>query len=215
MNVLRMLRRARIEHAETDRGFGLADDERRQQPHDGFRRAIHDQAARERGGHDRPRIGAEIEAPDETLPAHLADDRMAAEQAAKALLEDGADATDVTEQAFVGELIEHVERRPAGQEIAAVGRAVIAELDRLGDRLGREAPRQPARRRRAPCRPRSRSGVSPSDGKWNACPVRPSPDCTSSADEQRAGATARVLDGRRRSPAAAVARRPRPGSARR
>ena len=49
-----------------------------------------------------------------------------------------ADASDVREQPAADELVEHAERGAAGEQVAAVGGAVIAERNRVGDLLADE-----------------------------------------------------------------------------
>src|SRR5581483_11172836 len=50
-------------------------------------------------------------------------------------LEVPADAVHLREQPAIGELVEETERRAAGEQVAAIGTAVIAERDLRGDLL--------------------------------------------------------------------------------
>ncbi len=116
----------------------LGDDERRQQPHDRVRRAIHQQPEVERRSDDRQRRPIEIEAPDEPGAAHFADHRVPRGDGAQPALEVRADRGDVRDEVAIDELLEKHQRGAAREQVAAVGAAVIAERRRLRHPLAEE-----------------------------------------------------------------------------
>ena len=128
----------RVETVERLVDFGFGDDERRQQPHDGLGRAVDDDAALERGRHDRRRVACQLEAPHQAGAADLLTIGVPGGDRPEPLLEMPADAADVRDQAAADQLVEEAQRRAAGQQIAAVRAAVIAERDRVRDLLADE-----------------------------------------------------------------------------
>ena len=99
---------------------------------------VDDHPALERRGHDRAASLCELEAPDEAAAAHLLDDRVPGRDRAQPLLDADADPAHVRDQAAADQLVEDAERRTAGQQVAAVRAAVVAERDRCRDLLADE-----------------------------------------------------------------------------
>src|SRR5580704_9055213 len=116
----------RVQPAERLVGLGLRDDERREQPDDRLRRAIDDHALSQPGRHDRGGVPPELQAPDQADAAHFPDEGVPGGDGAQPVFKEPADAADVVEHPALGQFTEETEGRAAGQEIPAVGAAVIA-----------------------------------------------------------------------------------------
>ena len=108
---------------------------------------------RQRRRHDRRRVARQLEPPHQAgaadfLHERACDDASACSRCSKC----GADALDVlADSRRRPDLVEDAERRAAGEQVAAVGAAVIAERDGVGDLLAdqRRADRHAAAERLA------------------------------------------------------------------
>ena len=85
------------------------------------------------GRHHRRRVARQLDAPHQAGAADFLDDRVPRRHRAQPPLEVPADAADVREQPAADQLVEDAQRRAAGEQIAAVGAAVIAVRNRVRD----------------------------------------------------------------------------------
>ncbi len=161
----------------------------------------------------------ELDAEEQPLAAHVADDRGAspASPGARASIA-RADALGVLDQVLLDDDLERREARRRGERIAAVGGGAARRVRpglRLRELVGRDDRRRAGSRRRCPCRPVMTSGTTPSWSTPHILPVRPKPVIISSAMKSApcSFAIARIggKEARRRDDVA----RPCPASARR
>ena len=133
----------------------------------------------------------------------------------QAALEMRADGRDVRQQVALEQLIHEIQPGAAGQQVAAVGAAVIAGRHRLRRSTRAAARRQSGCRRQAPCRSRSDRDPGRGPSSRTRMPRAAEAALHFVGDDQRAGPLARRRGWRRQRPPTADARRPRPESARR
>ena len=123
--------------AFVDVGFG--DDERRQQPHDRFGRAVDDDAARQRRRHDRRCIASQSRPQISPAPrTSLITGCLARPSLRRRCSRWRPTRPTARDQAAADQFVQEAKRRAAGQQVAAVGAAVIAERNRVGDVLADE-----------------------------------------------------------------------------
>ena len=170
----------------------VGDDERRQQPDDGIRRAVDQQPLARTRAAPRPPPTGELDAPHQSGAANFRHGaRVRGRQLAEPRFEMGTGVAHVLRSPSAGQLVQKHERRAARQQVAAVRAAVIPGARRRRDLVGEQrradwdagAERLAERHeiRTQAHRRRSQEGAGPSRSRLHLV-----------GDEQRAGPRARA-----------------------